>query len=80
MGCMHDGDLAARWDYLARDKSSAAGWIMCWHCGTLLQRLTYAGGRFRGQGRYMTDFLDQICEGNAVKGLEELTLDAQAWQ
>ena len=72
MDCIHDGDLGARWDWVSRDKSSASGWITCAICGELLQRLSYAGGRFRGQGWYLEPFLEQAATGARVAGLEEL--------
>jgi hypothetical protein len=76
MGCIHDGDLAARWDWVSRDKSSASGWIACARCGEMLQRLSYAGGRFRGQGWYLGPFLQQAEAGARVAGLEDLEVQS----
>ena len=72
MGCAHDGKLAARWDYMTRDKSAATGWIVCAYCGALLDRLGYAGGRFRGQGRYIGPFLEQVDNEGPAFALESL--------
>jgi len=76
MSCIHDGDLGARWDWVSRDKASATGWITCARCGELLQRLAYAGGRFRGQGWYIEPFLEQAATGARVAGLEELEVES----
>ena len=76
MSCIHDGDLGARWDWVSRDKASATGWITCARCGELLQRLAYAGGRFRGQGWYLGPFLQQTAAGARVPGLEELEVES----
>ena len=76
MTCLHEGDLGARWDWVARDKTSASGWITCDRCGELLQRLSYAGGRFRGQGWYLGPFLEQTATGARVAGLEELETES----
>jgi len=76
MDCIHDGDLGARWDWVSRDKASATGWITCGRCGELLQRLSYAGGRFRSQGWYSGPFLQQTATGARVAGLEELEVES----
>ena len=75
MDCIHDGDLGTRWDWVSRDKSSASGWITCGRCGDLLQRLSYAAGRFRGQGWYLDPFLEQTVTGMRIAGLEELEVE-----
>ena len=75
MSCIHDCDLGARWDWVSRDKASASGWITCARCGELLQRLSYAGGRFRGRGWYLSPFLEQTATGTRVPGLEELEVE-----
>ena len=76
MDCTHDGELAARWDWVSRDKASATGWITCDRCGELLQRLSYAGGRFRSRGWYLDPFLQQAATGPRVGGLEELEVES----
>jgi hypothetical protein len=76
MDCIHDGDLGAHWDWVSRDKASATGWIACARCGELLQRLYYAGGRFRSQGWYLGPFLQQTATGPRVAGLEELEVES----
>jgi hypothetical protein len=70
--CRHTGPLAARWDYLSHDDSSGTGWIICRECWALLERITAAGGRFRGSGgRFMSAFQAQI-ESEQYSGLREL--------
>ena len=76
MDCVHDGDFGARWDWVSRDKASASGWVTCARCGELLQRLSYAGGRFRGRGWYLSPFLEQTATGARVAGLEELETES----
>jgi hypothetical protein len=75
MGCRHDQGLAARWDHLWQDESSATGWIVCRSCGALLQRVTVAGGKFRGQGRYLEQFQEQIARESPFAQLQELEVD-----
>jgi predicted nucleic acid-binding Zn ribbon protein len=75
MACLHDERLAARWDYLSDDETSATGWIVCESCGALLERLSIAGGRFRGQGRYAVPFREQVSRESAFSRLGELEAD-----
>jgi hypothetical protein len=75
MKCRHDSGLAARWDHLFEDETCGTGWIVCRGCGGLLQRLTVAGGRFRGQGRFLAAFQDQIARDAPFAGLLELEAD-----
>ncbi len=76
MTCRHEGTLGARWDYLTHDGTSGTGWITCSECQTLLERVSAAGGRFRGQGgRYLATFRDQLVAGGAFSDLRELEID-----
>ena len=43
----------------------------------MLQRLSYAGGRFRGRGWYLGPFLEQTAAGARVAGLEELEPESE---
>lgn len=74
-GCRHEEGLAARWDRLSQDETCGSGWIVCRSCRALLQRLTVAGGRFRGQGRYLSAFKEQISRDSPFSGLVELEVD-----
>jgi hypothetical protein len=60
MKCHHDNGLAARWDHLLEDETCGTGWIICRDCGSRLERVTVAGGRFRGHGRYLAAFQEQF--------------------
>jgi len=75
MSCRHDGQLAARWDYLTHDDTSGTGWIVCASCYALLQRMSVIGGRFRSQGRYLANFEEQVAARGALVGLRELEVD-----
>ena len=75
MKCRHDNSLAARWDHLFEDETCGTGWIVCRDCGGLLQRITVAGGRFRGQGRFLAVFQDQIAREAPFSALPELEAD-----
>jgi predicted nucleic acid-binding Zn ribbon protein len=75
MACRHDEGLGARWDYLSHDETSATGWIVCRSCGALLERLSVAGGSFRGQGRYVSAFREQLSEESALLTLSEMEAD-----
>jgi hypothetical protein len=70
--CRHTGPLAARWDYVTPDESSATGWIVCRECLALLERVSATDGRFRGSGgRFFGAFQAQVEQGN-FSGLREL--------
>ena len=75
MACLHEGELGARWDWVSKNGDSATGWIACGRCGELLQRLSFAGRRFRSQGWYLGPFLQQTVSGGPVSGLEDLKVD-----
>ncbi len=75
MDCRHTGSLAARWDYLTHEDTSGTGWIVCTGCNALLERLTVAGGRFRGQGRFLAVFEEQIALKGAAVDLRDLEID-----
>lgn len=75
MDCRHLADLAVRWDYLNEDDSVGTGWIVCRACTTLLERFSVAGGRFRGQGRYIAAFQEQITHEDTFAALRELEVD-----
>jgi len=75
MDCRHVGPLAARWDYLTQDDTCGTGWIVCRECSALLERLTVAGGRFRGQGRYLSAFEEQISHAGDLIDLRDLEAD-----
>ena len=74
MHCRHAKGLAARWDYLSQDLTCATGWIICSSCKTQLQRVTIAGGTFRGQGPYLDVFREQVSREAAVS-LTDLEID-----
>ena len=42
----------------------------------MLQRLSFAAGRFRSQGWYLDPFLEQTAAGARVAGLEELEVES----
>jgi hypothetical protein len=75
MACRHVGGLGARWDYLSHDETSATGWIVCRTCGALLERISISGGRFRGRGRFLLAFKEQLYEESAFSDLSELEVD-----
>lgn len=75
MDCLHDASLAARWDYLSQDETCGAGWIVCRNCQARLQRVTIAGGKFRGQGRFLDAFQEQISIESPFAALHELEID-----
>ncbi len=75
MSCRHQGTLTARWDYLAHDGTCGTGWIACAQCEARLERLTVAGGRFRGQGRFVAAFQEQVAQNGAFSDLRELETD-----
>jgi hypothetical protein len=75
MDCRHLGDFAVRWDYLNEDESTGTGWIVCRECQALLERFSVAGGRFRGQGRYVNAFQEQIPRDDAFAALRDLEVD-----
>jgi predicted nucleic acid-binding Zn ribbon protein len=75
MSCRHDQGLAARWDHLSEDEASGSGWIVCRSCGALLQRLTIAGGKFRGRGQFLAAFREQISQESPFSALPELEVD-----
>jgi hypothetical protein len=72
--CRHRGDLAARWDYLSQEDTVGTGWIVCRECGAMLERVSAAGGRFRGSGRFVAAFQAQIAQGE-YSDLRELEVD-----
>jgi len=73
--CRHRGELGVRWDYLTQDETVGTGWIVCLGCESRVERITVAGGRFRGSGRFLAAFQEQISEQNAFAGLRELEVD-----
>lgn len=75
MACLHDERLAARWDYLSDDETSATGWVVCGSCGALLERLSIAGGKIRGQGRYVLAFREQLSKESGLLTLSEMEAD-----
>lgn len=75
MKCRHDQGLAARWDHLSEDETCGTGWIVCRSCRSRLQRLTIAGGQFRGKGRYLGQFQEQITRESPFSELVELEVD-----
>lgn len=68
MSCPHDHGLVARWDYLSSDGSCGTGWIVCESCDRLLQRITLAAGKIRGQGRFLSAFREQVSRLGAIPG------------
>ena len=50
------------------------GWIVCRECGAMLERVSAAGGRFRGSGRFVSAFQTQISQGE-YSDLRELEVD-----
>ncbi len=72
--CRHTGPLAARWDYLTQDDTCGTGWIVCRECWATLERVTAAGGRFRGGGRFLASFQAQIAD-QPYADLRELEVD-----
>ncbi len=75
MSCGHQGTLTARWDYLTHDGTCGTGWVACVECDALLERLNIAGGKFRGQGRFVTAFQEQVAKNGAFSDLRELEID-----
>jgi len=75
MDCRHRGELAVRWDYLNEEEACGTGWIVCRECMSLLERFSVAGGRFRGQGRYLTAFQEQLSRDYTFAALRELEVD-----
>ncbi len=75
MDCRHLGSLSVRWDYITHDGTCGTGWIACAECDTRLERVTVAGGKFRGHGRYIAAFQEQIAENGAFSDLRELEVD-----
>ena len=75
MNCGHNQGLAARWDYLSQDETCGTGWIICRNCRALLQRITIAGGKFRGQGRFLEPLQEQISKESPSSALFELEAD-----
>ena len=75
MHCRHLGELAVRWDYLNEEEATGTGWIVCRECMGLLERFSVAGGRFRGQGRYLTSFQEQLSRDYTFAALRELEVD-----
>lgn len=75
MACRHLSDLAVRWDYLNEEDACGTGWIICRECLAPLDRFGLDGGRFRGQGRYLTAFLEQINQDDVFAALRELEVD-----
>ena len=67
--------FAVRWDYLNEDESTGTGWIVCRECQALLERFSVAGGRFRGQGRYVNTFQEQIPRDDTFAALRDLEVD-----
>ena len=75
MDCRHWADFAVRWDYLNKDDSSGTGWIVCRDCHARLDRFSVAGGRLRGQGRFVSAFQEQIKHHDTFAALRELEVD-----
>jgi len=75
MDCRHQGEFSVRWDYLNEDEGNGTGWVICRECSSLLERFSVAGGRFRGRGRYLTTFQDQITREDTFAALRELEVD-----
>jgi hypothetical protein len=75
MKCRHEDGLSARWDHLLQDESAGTGWVVCRACGALLERITVAGGRFRGHGRFVLAFQEQIAREAPFSDLPELESD-----
>jgi hypothetical protein len=75
MDCRHRGEFAVRWDYLNEDEASGTGWIVCRECQALLDRFSVAGGRFRGHGRHLAAFQDQIPSEDTFAALRDLEID-----
>lgn len=75
MDCRHLGDLAVRWDYLNEDDACGTGWIVCRECETLLDRFSLDGGRFRGAGRFLSAFQEQLSSEDTFAALRELEVD-----
>ena len=72
--CRHNGSLSVRWDYLSQDDTVGTGWIVCRECWARLERITAAGGRFRGSGRFVAAFQAQIRD-EEFSDLRELEVD-----
>jgi hypothetical protein len=75
MDCRHRGQYAVRWDYLNEDEASGTGWIICRECQSLLDRFSVAGGRFRGKGRHLAAFQDQIPNEDTFAALRDFEID-----
>jgi hypothetical protein len=75
MDCRHQGQFAVRWDYLNEADGVGTGWLVCRDCEGLVQRFSVAGGRFRGNGRYLTAFQQQIEREDTFAALRELEID-----
>jgi hypothetical protein len=75
MDCRHRGEFAVRWDYLNEDEASGTGWIVCRECQALLDRFSVASGRFRGTGRHLAAFQEQIPNENTFAALRDFEID-----
>jgi hypothetical protein len=75
MDCRHLGSFAVRWDYLNEADAIGTGWLVCQECTSLVERFSVAGGRFRGSGRYLSAFREQIARQDTFTALRELEID-----
>jgi hypothetical protein len=75
MDCRHLGNFAVRWDYLNETDAIGTGWLVCQECAGLVERFSVAGGRFRGKGRYLNAFREQIARQDTFSALRELEVD-----
>jgi hypothetical protein len=75
MDCRHLGNFAVRWDYLNEADAIGTGWLVCQECAGLVERFSVAGGRFRGHGRYLSAFREQIARQDTFTALRELEVD-----
>ena len=75
MDCRHLGHFAVRWDYLNEADAIGTGWLVCRECTALVQRFSVVGGRFRGNGRYLDAFQEQIEREDTFAALRELEVD-----
>ena len=75
MDCRHLGNFAVRWDYLNEVDATGTGWLVCQECTGLVERFSVAGGRFRGNGRYLNAFREQIARQDTFTALRELEVD-----
>jgi hypothetical protein len=75
MDCRHTGHLGVRWDYLNEADAVGTGWLVCLECDGRVERFSVAGGRFRGNGRYISSFQQQLEERDTFSALRELEVD-----